>query len=636
MCGIVGVWSPNKSPDALRQRLEPMRDALLHRGPDSADSWFDSDGGLALGHRRLAIVDLTDAGRQPMVSEDGRFVLTFNGEIYNHRSMRRSLESHGATFRGDSDTEVLLEWVAVHGVRSAVEHANGQFAFGVWDRHERTLSLARDRLGINPLLYGVLGGDLVFASELRSFRVHPDCPTTLNPAAVESLIRTGCIAGDLCILEGVRKLAPGSLAVFRQPDSPPDVDRFWDARSVAISGSLSPFVGSASDAVDALDALLRDSIGLRRVADVPLGAFLSGGVDSSTVVALMQENTSAPVRTFSIGFSDARYDEGKDAERVARHLGTEHTALQMDPSHAMALVPELTRLTDEPFADVSLLPTYLVSRMARESVTVALSGDGGDELFAGYNRHVWGPRVWAFLSRIPVSLRTQLGLLLNSIPTAAWDRVYAALPGTPDLRMAGQKVHKLGRVFGSPTPEALYDLLRDQWIGELPVRQSWYRPRMHDIGLGLSERMMLMDLATYLHEDILTKVDRASMAVSLESRVPLLDHRVVEFAWSLPLEHKLRNGISKWVLRQVLYRRVPRELIERPKMGFTLPLDEWLRHDLRDWADGLLMADDLTHSPSLDAGPIRRLWKAHVDRTVDAAAALWPVLALQDWLRQKA
>ena len=648
MCGLAGCWAPGRGED-LREAGLAMADALAHRGPDGSGVWVEGEAGLALGHRRLSIIDLSEDGAQPMVSASGRYVIAYNGEVYNFAAIRRELDAGGFSpaYRGHSDTEVILAAMEAWGVEGAVRRFVGMFAFALWDRRDRVLSLVRDRLGIKPMFYGWSGGALLFGSELKALRAHPAWRGEVDRGALALLLRHNCIPAPYSIYQGVHKLPPGSILTLRSPapDSAEPVP-YWSAREVAQRGSADPFRGGDAEAIGELDALLRDAVGLRMIADVPLGAFLSGGVDSSVVVALMQAQSDRPVKTFSIGSHNRQFDEAQHARAVAEHLGTEHTELYVTPEEARSVIPSLPEMFDEPFADSSQIPTFLVSRLARQHVTVSLSGDGGDELFAGYNRHVWGERLWNRVGHIPNRARGAIGRALASRSPESWNRLYQrvepVVPARMRQRMPGYKVHKLAEVLNARTPEALYRSLASHWKhpeqlvpGAAEPATALTDPRRAAALPGFTERMMYMDLVTYLPDDILTKVDRASMAVSLEARVPLLDHRVVEFAWRLPLSMKLRSGQGKWILRQVLDRYVPRTLIERPKMGFGIPLGEWLRGPLREWAEALLDERTLREGGFFDPAPIRRGWSEHLAGKRDAEYHLWTVLMFQAWLQEQ-
>ncbi len=645
MCGIAGVLDVTGSrADVLPRIADGMASALEHRGPDDEGVWSDRESGVALGFRRLSIVDLTEEGHQPMVSASGRHVLVFNGEFYNHLEVRARLEALGHGFRGRSDTEVLLAAVTEWGARGALDHVNGMFAYALWDRAERLLHLVRDRLGEKPLYYGRAGSAILFASELKAFRAHPDFTATIDRRALAAFFRYKYVPSPLSIYRDVWKLPPGSMLTIRgiDPVEIPEPRAYWDPAAMARAGLDDPFDGSPEDAVDALDALLRDAVHLRMQADVPLGAFLSGGIDSSTVVAMMQAAGNGDARTFTIGSTDDRYDESRDARRVAAHLGTQHTDLLVTPSEALDVIPRLPEMFDEPFADSSQIPTFLVSQLARRHVTVALSGDGGDELFGGYDRYRWLPRVWSSVGRFPRPVRRAAGRALTSASPETWQRLFsrsdAVLPDAARHRMIGDKVHKLATMLGASDADDAYLRVISHWMDPSRLvlgaddppspaeRTSGWLPE------GITERIMYLDLLTYLPDDILAKVDRASMSVGLEARVPLLDPRVVEFAWRLPLEMKLRNGKSKWLLRQVLSRYVPDALIDRPKTGFGVPIAEWLRGPLRGWADALVDEGRLRDDGFLEPTVIRSMWDEHLSGKRNHQYPLWDVLMFGSWL----
>jgi asparagine synthase (glutamine-hydrolysing) len=649
MCGLAGVIDCDRTTPApqLKATVDHMAGTLAHRGPDAGGGWVDPSTGVGLGFRRLAILDLSDLGAQPMVSACGRYVIVFNGEVYNFGVLRGQLAAAGHTFRGHSDTEVLLAAISAWGVEPALRRSNGMFAFALWDRTLQVLHLARDRLGEKPMYYGWAGATFLFASELKALRAHPAFQAEVDRDALALYLRHKYVPAPWSIYRGVRKLPPGTLLTLNPRARGQDADPrpYWSAREVVETGGdrrLNP-----GEAVDELDHLLRDSVRLRMVADVPLGAFLSGGIDSSTVVALMQAQSSRPVRTFTIGYDDDDFDEAADALAVARHLGTQHTELYVSPSECMDVIPRLPALYDEPFADSSQIAMFLVSALARRHVTVSLSGDGGDELFGGYNRYLWAPAVWRRASRVPQPLRRAAASLLTSRSPEAWGRLLRRAgplaPRSANQRLVGDKLYKLARVLDLGRSEDLYLELVSHWkepgallpgARELPTAVTdparWARVP------GVAEHMMYLDLVTYLPDDILTKVDRASMAVSLEARVPLLDHRVVELAWRLPLDLKVRNGTTKWLLRQVLHRYVPPHLVERPKMGFGVPIDRWLRGPLRDWAEALLDPRRLRAEGYLDPAPVAARWAEHLSGRRDWQYHLWDVLMFQCWLEETA
>jgi asparagine synthase (glutamine-hydrolysing) len=637
MCGITGFWTRAESVVRDAEAIATsMATAMQHRGPDGAGTWTDHEAGVALGHRRLAIIDLSDDGAQPMTSANGRFVIVFNGEIYNFRELRRDLETDGVReFRGDSDTEVLLESITRWGPLRAVEKAVGMFAFALWDRERRELSLVRDRLGIKPLYWGRAGDSFIFGSELSALCAFPSFERRVERTALTAYMRYAYVPAPHAIFEGVKKLEPGHILTVAGPSGTPKTRAYWDAERAAAVAAREPFSGTPVDAVNRLSAVLGEAVRDRMVADVPLGAFLSGGIDSSTVVALMQQESEESVRTFSIGFEESAYDESSHARQVADVLGTDHTELIVTPRQCLDVIPKLPRMYDEPFADSSQIPTFLVSELARRDVTVALSGDGGDELFGGYNRHLWGPRVWDVARRVPRAARRLAAKGMTSLGHDRWDAIFDRLGDrSPNVRLPAEKLFKLASVLPSDSPEQMYQRLVSQWPDPAEVVLRGSEPPAAPLDARLPEvahQMMLLDATTYLPDDILTKVDRASMAVSLEARVPLLDHRVFEFAWSLPLDYKIRDGEGKWVLRRLLGRHVPQDVWDRPKMGFGVPIDRWLRDDLREWAGDLLSPASLRDGGFFDADVVGGAWNDHSSGRAGRHHQLWPVLMFEAW-----
>jgi asparagine synthase (glutamine-hydrolysing) len=600
-----------------------MGQTLVHRGPDDQDQWVDASVGIGLAHQRLSIVDLSTSGRQPMASASSRHVLVFNGEIYNHMELRDDLTSKGVHFRGHSDTETLVEAIDHWGLPATLERANGMFALAVWDRTEQRLCLARDRMGIKPLYYGWLGNQFAFGSELKALVAHPAFDASIDRTALCSLVQHSYIAAPLSIYQDIFKLLPGHWLAIDANGFPGELKpaRYWSLKEVVQRGGIKPFGGTTTEAIDQLDQLLADAVRLRQMSDVPLGAYLSGGIDSSTVAALMQRQLDRPARTFAIGFDEPKYNEANYARRVAEHLGTEHIELYVSPHQAREVIPRLPALYDEPFADSSQIPTFLVSQLARQHVTVALSGDGGDELFGGYHRYALTDRIWRRIGWLHPDLRKLCSPLLTTVGTLL------------NIR----KVQTLGRIIGAKTARHVYHHTHTHWeprhiVVDAKTPQTVFTRCEEWAGRSnLTEELMAIDSETYLPDDILTKVDRASMGVGLEARVPLLDHRVVEFAWSLPLEFKVRAGETKWLLRQVLDRYVPRPLIDRPKVGFGVPIDAWLRGPLREWAEELLSATRLKQDEFFMVGPIRAKWQQHLEGTHDWHYYLWDILMFQAW-----
>ena len=650
MCGFAGILDPGRGRDAaaLERLASAMAAALAHRGPDDAGTWVDAEAGVALGHRRLAVIDLSPEGRQPMVSASGRYVVAYNGEIYSFREIRRELERAGSApqWRGHSDTEVLLAAVEAWGLEDALRRCVGMYAFALWDRRERALWLVRDRMGEKPLYYGWVGGVLAFASELKALRRVPGWTGTVDRGALTLYFRHNYVPAPWSIHAGVRKLPPGRVVRFdakAAPGSWPEPRPYWSLLDAVRAGLADPLPEDPEVCAEAVEAALRRSLSGQMVADVPLGAFLSGGIDSSTVVALMQDMGDRPVRTFTIGFREAAYNEAEDAERVARHLGTEHTELYVTPREAMEVIPRLPEIWDEPFADASQVPTFLVSRLARTHVTVALSGDGGDELFCGYDRYVLALRFWQRLRRMPLPLGQALAALVRLLPPEVWDRVYGAvsplLPARLRTRRFGHKLHKLGELLRHEDLAGIHLLLVSHWLEPERLVIGGREPLTILSGGGMGcgpasyvERAMCLDAVTYLPDDILVKVDRAAMAVSLETRAPFLDHRVVETAWRVPVSLKLRDGRGKWLLRRILHRYVPPALVERPKMGFSVPIEDWLRGPLRDWAEALLDEERLRREGYLDPAPVQRIWREHLAGRGSWQYWLWDVLMFQAWL----
>jgi asparagine synthase (glutamine-hydrolysing) len=650
MCGISGFFEISRhcGNDELKDTVLEMVNTLRHRGPDDGGAWTDAEAGIALGHRRLSILDLSPEGHQPMRSVCGRYVISFNGEVYNFKALRNELEVLGCAFRGHSDTEVMLACISEWGILSAVRRFNGMFAFALWDRQERLLHLVRDRGGEKPLYYGWMGRTFVFGSELKALRAHPDFERRVDRNSLALFMRHSYIPAPYSIYQGVSKVQPGTIVTIARADAggAPRVTSYWSWRDAAERGLAEPFRGSESDAVAHLDGLLRDAVKLRMEADVPLGAFLSGGVDSSTIVALMQAQSAQPVQTFTIGFHEAAYNEADKAKAVARHLGTAHTELYVTPEEAMAVIPRVPMLYDEPFADSSQIPTFLVAELARRSVTVTLSGDAGDELFAGYDHYFLAQSIWKKIGWIPPAARTLASWSLKMLSASSWETVFQQiaplLPARLRYRNPGAKLHTLADMLMVEVPEAIYLKMGSHWTNpsSLVIGASEPPTALTDHAQWIDrpsfvDRMMYLDMTMYLPDDILVKVDRASMGVSLEARVPLLDHRVIEFAWQVPLSMKVGDGRGKQLLRQLLYQYVPASFIDRPKMGFGVPIDVWLRGPLREWAEELLDEKKMKDQEFFNADPIRAQWSEHLSGKCNWKFSLWDVLMFQAWLEHE-
>jgi len=647
MCGIAGLIHSSSSSEQWQNSLKQICDTLTHRGPNDEGIWFDEKEGIGLCHRRLSIIDLSKEGRQPMISHSGRYVISYNGEVYNFQELRKELEKNHIPWRGYSDTEVILAAIEEWGLESAVNRFIGMFAFALFDRKEKELVLCRDRIGIKPIYYAQINKGLIFGSELKAFKVHPDFTPVIDRDALALYFRHNCIPAPYCIYQDAWKLKPGHIlkipvTLFHERKELPEPSCYWPVRQIVEAGQKKIIQIRPEEAVKELEALLRDSVKMRLISDVPLGAFLSGGVDSSMVVALMQAQSGMKVKSFSIGFHEEGYNEAEYAKQVAEYLGTDHTELYVSSREAMNVIPDLPQLYDEPFSDSSQIPTCLLSRLTRKFVTVSLSGDGGDELFGGYNRYFWGRNIQKFGRFFPSPLRNLVAKGIKAIPPFFWDlflyRVFSFLPNRYQLDTPGDRIHKFAQVIQARTPEEMYCCMTSHWLSpESLVKQSRepatiitkrnLQPELDDF----TSKMMVLDLATYLPDDILTKVDRASMGVGLEARIPLLDHRVVEYAWNLPLSMKIKGNHGKWILRQVLYKYVPKELIERPKTGFGVPIDSWLRGPLREWAEDLLDEKRLKAEGILNPDLVRDTWKKHLSKEQNLQYHLWDVLMFQAW-----
>jgi asparagine synthase (glutamine-hydrolysing) len=640
VCGFSGfIGYSDFCTDKVELVASNMGAAIFHRGPDDFGIWRDNDAELALTHRRLSILDLSIAGHQPMISHSGRFIIAFNGEIYNHLDLRSKIKNK--SFKGYSDTETLLCLIEDEGVVSALKQTVGMFAFSLWDRKEKKLYLVRDRMGEKPLYYGWQNGVFLFGSELKALKAHPAFYGEIDRNSIAMQLSNSCIPAPYSIYKGIKKLLPGTFLMLSMGANGfiekelPEPQKYWSFAAVAEEGVENRIIDSESVIIHKLDHLLSRSVKDQMIADVPLGAFLSGGVDSSAVVALMQKQSSTPIKTFSIGFNERGYDEAIYAKEVASYLGTDHTELYVTAQQAMDVIHRLPQLYDEPFSDSSQIPTFLVAEMTRQHVKVALSGDGGDELFGGYNRYFKTHQWWGKINAIPKPIRHMMSKGLLAVPPGLWDRMGYAAPG-----LSGNVVAKLAGVLSVEDSSSLYKHFTTHWDDPAAVviggRERF--TNISDPSIELSnmvEQMMVLDGLTYLPDDILTKVDRAAMGVSLETRIPLLDHRIVEFSWKLPLNMKIRHGQGKWVLRQLLYQYVPKELIERPKMGFGVPIDSWLRGPLRDWAESLLDESRLRREGYFYPQPIRRKWEEHLTGRRNWQNHLWDVLMFQVWLEDQ-
>ncbi|HEY8277331.1 MAG TPA: asparagine synthase (glutamine-hydrolyzing) [Methyloceanibacter sp.] len=634
MCGIAGFLELERRSGTheLEALAGAMAATLRHRGPDASGVWADAEAGVAFGHTRLSIIDLSPAGAQPMTSSCGTCVIVYNGEIFNVAELRPELEAKGHRFRGHSDTEVIVEACAEWGVEATARRIIGMFAFAVYDRREKRLSLVRDRLGIKPLFWGKVGTRLAFASELKAFAVLPGWTKELNRDALASYLRFTYVPSPHSIYRGISKLMPGHIATIDFTGET-RIAPFWTLFEVAERGRAAQLEIGDKQACDMFEALLGDAVGRRLVADVPLGAFLSGGIDSSAVAAMMRMKSNAPVRTYSIGFREQGFDEAPHASAVAAHLGTEHTELYVGAKEAQDAIPLLPEIYDEPFADSSQVPTYLLSKLTRQHVTVALSGDGGDELFAGYTRH----RFAGFMQSMPPRVAQILASGLDMAGPAVWDGLFRLVPRRKRPSYGGDKIQKTAAMLREG-PQGAYRSLVSVWdnpeaivLGSREPKGAIFNPELAAALPDGLDRMQYLDTLTYLPDDILTKVDRASMAVALEVRVPILDHRVVEFSWRLPSRFKMRGGKGKWLLRQLAYRHVPKALLDRPKSGFAVPIGAWLRGPLRDWGEALLQPGRLEDGGLLDAAPIRARWEEHLDGRRNWHGSLWTVLMFQAW-----
>lgn len=635
MCGVTGFWDTSKrtSSDMMQAALHKMSDTIVHRGPDGAGIWLDANIGIGLAHRRLAIIDLSEHGKQPMCSASQRYVISYNGEIYNHLEIKQLLqaENNVPDWRGHSDTEIILAAFEAWGVEVALTKFVGMFAISLWDTQEKRLFLIRDRMGEKPLYYGWCGDHLIFGSELKSLHAHFAWSKNINRDSVSLLMQYNCIPAPYTIYENIFKLEPGNFAIINSDKSMHKV-AYWQLKNV-INEAKPIAYSSPGAAVDALEKQLKLAIQQQMSADVPVGAFLSGGIDSSTIVALMQQQSIRPIKTFTIGFDDHAYNEAEQAKAIAKHLQTEHTELYLSPEQTTAIISDLPNFYDEPFADSSQIPTYIVAKLTRQHVTVSLSGDGGDELFAGYNRYTWLNMLWKKLSYLPKPARKLLAKIIMFWPPRSWDKLFiflnTFLPNSMQQRNPGEKLYKLAALCDAESPYAIYNMLLTHWSADTKVLLPDLSKDLNSA--SLTTTMMYSDSMRYLPDDILVKVDRAAMAVSLETRMPFLDHRVIEFAWSLPIDLKIRNGKNKWILREVLNRHVPPALFERPKMGFGIPIDQLLRGPLKEWAQDLLTSSMLSKHNLLDSKLIQKRWSEHLSGAGNWQYHLWDVLVFQSW-----
>ena len=649
MCGLTGFLGfENSNHVNFLETLKNMTSELIHRGPDDSGHWLDIESQIALGHQRLSILDLSSAGKQPMVSNSGDLVLVYNGEIYNHLSLRQKLNSQrkAPVWKGHSDTETLLACFESWGIEETVKQSNGMFAFALWSKKTRSLTLGRDRFGEKPLYYGWQGEgksrSFLFGSELKSFKKHPSFVGKISKNSLALFSRLSCIPSPYTIYENINKLQPGKLLTISLNNPIPKISSYWSLVEVAREGLKNPFHGSEKDAIKELDLLLKNSVEEQMLSDVPLGAFLSGGVDSSTIVALMQHLSPSKIKTFTIGFDEIGYNEALHAKEVASFLGTEHTELYVSSKKARDVIPKLPEIYDEPFSDPSQIPTFLVSQLAKKDVSVSLSGDGGDEIFGGYNRYIFTKNIWEKLSILPDPLRILLSRIISNIPPSLVNSTIASLGLSNKLPNFGNKLGKISKGLEKDNVDDLYFSLVSNWQEPQDLVRESVEPPMHinskdflSDDFNSVSSMMIKDSLTYLPDDILTKVDRASMSVSLESRVPFLNHNIFEFTSKLPLNFKLRGKETKWILRQVLYNYIPRELIERPKVGFAVPIDNWLRGDLREWAEDLFDEQKIKEDGFFNSKIISDKWNQHLSGKKNWDQQLWGVLMFQSWLRKQ-
>ncbi len=640
MCGIVGFLNKNthnhthKIADSAKL-IATMTDRLAHRGPNDGSTWINQKAGIALGHRRLSIIDLSSTGKQPMHSQNGDYIIVYNGEIYNFIELKKQLTAKNHHFYGQSDTEVILALISEYGFETALQRMSGMFALALWDNKNKTLSLARDRIGEKPLYYGIINNTFVFGSELKALQAYPNFNNPINRKSLMLFMQYGYVPTPHSIYEEIYKLTPGTTLTISASTlhTLPTPKTYWSAIDIAQTNLANNLELTDVQAIETTDQLLNAIIQKQMIADVPIGAFLSGGIDSSLIAALMQANSSQPIKTFTIGFHDQAYNEAHFAKAIAKHLHTDHTEFYVDAQQALSIIPQLPSIYDEPFADSSAIPTILLAQLTKQQVSVCLSGDGGDEIFGGYNRYLLAQTLWQKLSYLPYHIRLSIQKLLLSISPSRWHQLlkFTTIP------MIGDKLHKFASIVAIKSPALFYQQLISQWpnANNLVKNQiiSNHQTLLQEIeSMNFIEKMMITDTISYLPDDIMVKIDRATMAVSLESRAPYLDHQLIELMWKLPLHMKIRNSTSKWLLRQILYKYVPQHLIDRPKMGFGIPLDVWLRGPLRDWAESLLNKALIEQQGYLQAAPILEKWQEHLSGKRNWQYQLWTVLMFQAWM----
>jgi len=643
MCGIAGFLDHSRelSGHNMQSITKSMVETLKHRGPDHQGIWIDEECGLALGHQRLSIIDLSEAGNQPMISRDSRYVISYNGEIYNASEMGNELKKTGIKFKGHADTEVLIEAFSHWGIRDTLKKLIGMFAFALWDRKKKELTLCRDRIGIKPLYWAEFGDSILFASEIKALKKHPGWDGQINHESVSNFFLYNYIPGPKTIFKKIRKLQPGTILTV-SPHKIPSIEKYWSLEEVVRSSKRENLAITKKEAEEELEKLLNDSVSKRLVSDVPLGVLLSGGVDSSLVASLAQKNSERTIKTFTVGFSEDTHNEAPYSKKIAEHLQTDHNELYVNPKDVIAITPLLSSVYDEPFADSSQIPTLLISQFAKKEVTVSLSGDGGDEVFLGYNRHYWANFIWKIFGKIHKTPRKVISKIILLIPPIAWESFFRLFPKRVRPSQIGDKLHKVGKTIDSNNADEIYEKLISVCdVKDLPIKttesitRNPMQDEISDLLPNFIERMSYKDTMTYLPDDILTKVDRASMSTSLENRVPLLDHRIMEFVWKLPLSIRMEHGKRKILLKKILSKSIPRKLINRPKAGFGVPLDSWLRGPLKEWAEGLIDENSLQHDEFLDSQKIQTLWKQHQSKRYNHQNQLWAVLMFRSWVQNQ-